>query len=619
MAVETTNAFSGPFLPNGATLVFPFTFTAPSPAEVEVVLRTADGTETIATGYTVALTPGGGGSVTFAVAPAAGPELFIRLDPFFTQQIEFENGSAWLAEPVNESADRAALRDIWLRDRVLRAIGLPFGEQGIVLPPAAERVGKFISFLLDGRAVMSPGTGSDPALRGELLEPGGSERVTYTAPFDGAEPRPMQDVIKDLGVSVADFGAHPSLPDNRAAIQAALDSGAKRIYFPSGSYYCSVNAGPLNVTFDQQHLIGLGDVNIFRDHDGPLLTSAAGDLVIENIAFWGQSQALGYEGDLVVLTGVRARLVRSSCRDAGFDLVLKMTGTRSKIESDKDGYYGNVQIGEAGAVCLYPHVSSVYISQALTLVETGVAKIEGGVIAGLNIEKGAGGAGSHGPKISGTRIVGNLNVRQTFTTICGGATVSGNVVVGDGVNPLSNIAFDPTFDQAAGSFTINANVSQSVFFLGAVVDAGLALTINSPINQIWHPPIVYAPALTAPAGTPAIGNGSLSGTIARYGYERRVSIQLSVGSTTDLGSGTARVSVPDTAGGSGIASGAGRIFQAGVGHKPIIAEISPDTARMIFYSSTTAGAFGGQSVDDAFPIAFGDGDAIIASVCYSVK
>ena len=40
---------------------------------------------------------------------------------------------------------------------------------------------------------------------------------------------------------------------------------------------------------------------------------------------------------------------------------------------------------------------------------------------------------------------------------------------------------------------------------------------------------------------------------------------------------------------------------------------------MIFYSSTTAGAFGGQSVDDAFPIAFGDGDAIIASVCYSVK
>lgn len=619
MAVETTNAFSGPFFPNGATLVFPFTFTAPSAAEVQVMLRAADGTETIATGYSVTISPDGGGSVAFVEAPAAGPELFVLLAPLFTQQIEFENGSGWLAEPVNESADRAALRDIWLRDRVLRAMALPFGEEGIILPRASERVGKFISFLPDGRAILSAGTGSDPALRGELLEPGGGDLVSYVAAFEGAQPRTMQEVIRDFGVSVADFGADPANPDNRDAIQAALDSGAKRVYFPSGSYYCSIDVGPLTVSTDQQHLIGLGDVNIFRDHDGPLLTSAAGDVVIENIAFWGQTQALGYEGDLVVLTGVRARLVRSSCRDAGPDLVLKMTGTRSKIESDKDGYYGNVQIGEAGAVCLYPHVSSVYISQTLTLIETGVAKIEGGVIAGINVEKGAAGPGSHGPKISGTRIVGNLNVRQTFTTICGGATVSGNVVVGNGVDALSNIAFDPTFDQAAGSFTINANVSQSVFFLGAVVDAGLALTINSPVNQIWHPPIVYAPALSAPAGAPDMGNGALSGTIARYGYERRVSVQLSVGSTTNLGSGSARISVPDTAGGSGIASGAGRIFEGGVGHKPIIAEIAPDTAFMAFYSSTTAGAFGGQTVDDAFPIAFDDGDAIVASICYSVK
>lgn len=452
-----------------------------------------------------------------------------------------------------------------------------------------------------------------------LASSAGAGAVGYVSGFSGADHRTIEDAIRDFGVNVADFGADPGLPDNFDAIQAALDTGSKIVYFPSGSYYCDVSGGPLTVTTDQQQLIGLGDVNIFRDGDGQLLTSAAGDLVIENIAFWGQSQALAYEGDLVVLTGVRARLVRSACRDAGSDLVLKMTGTRSKIESDKDGYYGNVQIGESGAVCLYPHVSGVYISQTLTLVETGVAKIEGGVIAGINVEKGASGSGSHGPKISGTRIVGNLNVRQTFTTICGGATVSGDVVVGDGTNPLSNICFDPTFDQADGSFTINANVSQSVFFLGAVVDAALTLTVNSPINQIWHPPIAYTPALTASGGSPALGNGDLSGTISRYGYERRVSIQLAVGSTTNLGSGTARISVPDESGASAIASGAGRILDSGVGHKPIIAEIPPNSGFMIFYSSTTSGAFGGQTVDDAFPIAFADGDAILASVAYSVK
>lgn len=146
MAVSTTNGFSGPFLTNGVTTVFPFTFTAPSTNEVDVVLRAADGSENSANGYSVSLTDGGGGAVEFGSAPASGQSLFIILDPQFTQDIEFENGSAWVAEPVNEGYDRSATRDQALKRDVQRAFKVPLGEGDFTVPPETQRAGKFMAF-----------------------------------------------------------------------------------------------------------------------------------------------------------------------------------------------------------------------------------------------------------------------------------------------------------------------------------------------------------------------------------------------------------------------------------------------------------------------------------------
>lgn len=207
MAVETTNALSGPFLPNGATLTFPFTFTAPSSEEVAVMLRAPDGTETAATGFSVALAPGGGGSVTFAVAPAAGPELFILLDPFFTQQIEFENGSGWLAEPVNEVADRGASRDQVLKRDISRALLAPLGESALFMPPAAGRAGNYLGFDALGRPVAAPGTGNDPDLRNALANAGGDNLLRFDPAGVGALPSTVGDTLRLAGVYPQHFGA----------------------------------------------------------------------------------------------------------------------------------------------------------------------------------------------------------------------------------------------------------------------------------------------------------------------------------------------------------------------------------------------------------------------------
>jgi len=151
MAVSTTNAISGPYIANGVTVTFPFSFTAPSPDEVDVVLVDDAGRETSLTGYDVSIVQAGGGSVTFSTPPMdASKKLFVLLDPSFRQEIAFENGSAWRAEPVNDGYDRSALRDQVLRRDVSRGIKTPLGEPGALLPTAASRASKALFFNEEG-------------------------------------------------------------------------------------------------------------------------------------------------------------------------------------------------------------------------------------------------------------------------------------------------------------------------------------------------------------------------------------------------------------------------------------------------------------------------------------
>lgn len=205
MAIDNTDSFSGPYLTNGVTTVFPFSFTALTASDVEVMLRAADGTESAASGFVVSIDPAGGGSVTFAAAPAAGSELFVMLEPEFTQPIAFENGSAWLAEPVNEVADRGAQRDIWLRERVGRAVSVPFGEEAQVLPPAAQRANKFQGYDALGRPISMPGTGADEGLREALADPDIGGLLLATP--DGRTGKDVFNLLFQADVTLAQFTA----------------------------------------------------------------------------------------------------------------------------------------------------------------------------------------------------------------------------------------------------------------------------------------------------------------------------------------------------------------------------------------------------------------------------
>lgn len=202
MTIPTTIAASGPYTPNGATTVFPFGFKALSDTDVQVVLVAPDGTETIlsSAAYNVTLAAGDdpGGSVTMLSAPVNdGRKLWIYLDPTFLQEIKFEDEGAFNQTILNQLADEAGARAVWLRDKINRAVQLPAGEVAPALPGAGSRAGKFLGFdPLTGALGVFAGTGSA----------GDAAQVTYTPSGLGGKRRLLTEYLGERK-SVKDFGA----------------------------------------------------------------------------------------------------------------------------------------------------------------------------------------------------------------------------------------------------------------------------------------------------------------------------------------------------------------------------------------------------------------------------
>lgn len=136
MTISNETSFTGPLIANGITTGFPFTFVAMGADEIEVFGHDPDGAAVTLPDFSTVLTgvAPATGSVTFESPPANGTRIWIVSAPDFRQEIAFEDGSRWLAGPVNEANDRAALRTLALKRDANRAIKLPMGEAGITLP-----------------------------------------------------------------------------------------------------------------------------------------------------------------------------------------------------------------------------------------------------------------------------------------------------------------------------------------------------------------------------------------------------------------------------------------------------------------------------------------------------
>lgn len=235
MPIGTTNAYSGPYTANGVTVTFPFTFKVLSTSQVSVVIR-VDGVDTTVSTGSYAVTLSGSspssGSVVFNTAPTSG-EIYVLLSPEFSQDIEFADGAAWIAKPVNDGYDQSALRDQSLKRDVGRALLAPVGEVLAQLPLATERAGKFQAYDAAGDPVMASGTGADAALRSDIAQTSGTSLLGFIQSATGAVATTAADVLHGI-ITPEQFGAvgDGSTDDYTAfvnAMNAAVTRGVRLV------------------------------------------------------------------------------------------------------------------------------------------------------------------------------------------------------------------------------------------------------------------------------------------------------------------------------------------------------------------------------------------------------
>lgn len=128
MGVTNTNAYDGPFYPNGVATSFPFTFRTMSTNEVAIIDPQG---ETIS-GFSFSIVPSSnadGGSIVFDTAPTAAalPAFLIASSPNFGVGIDLGSVTAFNPRTLNPSFERLAVQTIFLNDTLKRTPQIPLG------------------------------------------------------------------------------------------------------------------------------------------------------------------------------------------------------------------------------------------------------------------------------------------------------------------------------------------------------------------------------------------------------------------------------------------------------------------------------------------------------------
>jgi len=159
-----TSVFDG----NGSTTAYGFSFKCYSGADLEVVLTSTAGVETvqtITTHYTVALNSNQdsspGGTVTMVTAPASGSpaeKLVIYNKLAYTQGVDLVSGGAFNANVIEDAIDRNTILSRRANEQVTRSIQIPISDDagtGVNLPTETLRASKAVVFDSSGNVGVS--------------------------------------------------------------------------------------------------------------------------------------------------------------------------------------------------------------------------------------------------------------------------------------------------------------------------------------------------------------------------------------------------------------------------------------------------------------------------------
>tara|TARA_B100000519_G_scaffold19466_1_gene14035 strand:+ start:3027 stop:5573 length:2547 start_codon:yes stop_codon:yes gene_type:complete len=166
MTITTTiakNSYSG----NGSTTVFAYQFKILAQGDLQVILRSSTGTETvqtITTHYTVSgVGSATGGNVTFGSAPASGVTVVIRRATTQTQTVDLVENDPFTAETVETAFDRSIILAQELQEQVDRSLKISRTNTMTstdFTTSATDRANKVLAFGSDGELAVTQEIGT---------------------------------------------------------------------------------------------------------------------------------------------------------------------------------------------------------------------------------------------------------------------------------------------------------------------------------------------------------------------------------------------------------------------------------------------------------------------------
>lgn len=267
MTISNTIRTAGPFIGNGITTAFPFTFKVFKKEEVlavqtDVVTGIASPL-VLNSGYSVTLNAdqnaNPGGMATTVLPLAVGQTLVLTSDLAYLQPLDITNGGGFYPAVLNAAFDRLTIFCQQLFSLANRSIKFPLSDTGISteLPSAVARAGKILSFDANGNPiVVVPASGSIGDFVNTLSGTGGAAITGTIAAGAGATPTTVQEKLRqeisiiDFIVGAADKAAvlsGTSTVDHTAMVLAAITAAGstRRLVFKG-----RVNTGLISCALD---------------------------------------------------------------------------------------------------------------------------------------------------------------------------------------------------------------------------------------------------------------------------------------------------------------------------------------------------------------------------------
>lgn len=329
------------------------------------------------------------------------------------------------------------------------------------------------------------------------------------------------------GVSVAAYGAvGDGIADDTQSFRDALAS-SPHVYVPSGTYLVTSSI----TTPSGMNLIGAGKAatTIQQKFDGVLFPNLASYSSIGDMTFRGYGATFA-SSQFATITGLANQhsLFRLRCIEYGGPVLSFDADSGSGFTAiDCNMYRINALTGTGRyAIIIEDILWNTAVPRKFIALETaGQCSISLGGSNNTEIISSILGDIEFSDESRGVNINSTRWLNQASASIKG----HGNSIIGCDILPQLTIT------AGSDSMAIGPNAYNNP----PVIDNS-----GNSRNQITHSVVSYTPVLTSSGTAPSLGNGTVSGRWSRAGAIVTCSVNIAMGSTTNLGTGELRISLP---------------------------------------------------------------------------